>query len=404
MFTVSDPRPIARSAHRATGQLAFVDCVRGYAVLLVVASHVVYAYPELPSPVHRLATMGWHGVQLFFLASAMTLLMSWRRDVEGRNVPAFFLRRLFRIAPAYYAAAGLYALLWPPGERFDWVELLANLGFLNGWSPRMMTSLSDGWHVVPGGWSIAVEWTFYLLFPLFATWVTSLRRALALVVACLLAGPALNRLAEPLLAAGYPPTAVENFLYFWFPNQMVVFALGAALYFAWDGLRRGRAAWLAAWLARRGGLAAAVAAAAFFASGFLPLPHRLGQGLLPPGMIVASLCLAGFVLALSQARGSWLTPRPLAIVGQASFSIYLLHFAVIRLLLDAHPVTFHAHATGLAAIAAFAVGWLAVTAISIAAAWLNYQGLERPMMALGKRLVRRLGAAPARSRAMAATA
>lgn len=85
-----------------------IDCVRGYAVVLVILCHLVYAYPGIPYPVHRLATFGWHGVQLFFLASAVTLLLSWHAEVarHGRaSFGRFLIRRVFRIAPAYFAAA-----------------------------------------------------------------------------------------------------------------------------------------------------------------------------------------------------------------------------------------------------------------------------------------------------------
>jgi peptidoglycan/LPS O-acetylase OafA/YrhL len=61
----------------AKPRFAYIDCVRGYAVLLVIASHLVEVFPKLPYPVRRLALSGWFGVQLFFLASSLTLLMLW---------------------------------------------------------------------------------------------------------------------------------------------------------------------------------------------------------------------------------------------------------------------------------------------------------------------------------------
>ena len=82
---------------------AYIDCVRGYAVTLVITCHLAYAFPELPWPVHRIVVSGWYGVQLFFLASALTLLMSWRHETVrlGRaRIAPFFIRRFFRIAPA----------------------------------------------------------------------------------------------------------------------------------------------------------------------------------------------------------------------------------------------------------------------------------------------------------------
>ena len=57
--------------------------VRGYAILLVITCHETYWFPELPYPVHRVTVLGWHGVQLFFLASAVTLMMSWQYRRPG---------------------------------------------------------------------------------------------------------------------------------------------------------------------------------------------------------------------------------------------------------------------------------------------------------------------------------
>lgn len=100
---------------------AFIDCVRGYAVLLVVLVHATYLFPNLPYPIHRLTVVGWDGAQLFFLASAVTLMTSWRHEMAqyGQvDVGAVFIRRFFRIAPAYYAASVLYFALDPPAAGF----------------------------------------------------------------------------------------------------------------------------------------------------------------------------------------------------------------------------------------------------------------------------------------------
>ena len=53
-------------------RLEYIDCVRGYAILLVITTHVTDAVPELPYPVHKITVFGWYGVQLFFLASCVT--------------------------------------------------------------------------------------------------------------------------------------------------------------------------------------------------------------------------------------------------------------------------------------------------------------------------------------------
>jgi peptidoglycan/LPS O-acetylase OafA/YrhL len=371
----------------------YIDCVRGYAVTLVITCHLAYAYVDLPYPVHRLAVQGWYGVQLFFLASALTLLMSWQYEADrlrGARVVPFFVRRFFRIAPAYYAAALFYAVLMPPVGGFDETQLALSLGFLNGWSPATMPTTPGVWNVVQGGWSVAVEVTFYLLFPLFATQMRGVRRALLVFMLCCVAGVLANLVAAPLLARGDALAPVENFLFFWFPDQMPVFALGGVLYAVRQWLEADPTPRAALLLRRHGGTVAAVALAAMFVTAYVPFPHYWGAPGWPPvpGFMVASVCLAVFILALSQARRTVLLSPLAAVVGRVSFSAYLLHYAVIALVVAAHPGLSHAHAHGVAAIAAFAVGWCVVMALTSAAAWCSYHVLERPMMAFAKSLVR----------------
>lgn len=370
---------------------AYIDCVRGYAVTMVISCHLAYAFPELPYPVHRVVVLGWYGVQLFFLASALTLLMSWHYEADRlRRAPVvpFFIRRFFRIAPAYYLAAWFYALLLPPPGGFDIGQLVSSLAFLNGWSPARMPTVNGVWNVVPGGWSVDVEVTFYLVFPLFAAWVTSVRRGLLVFVVCCAGGLVANGIAAPLFGRSDPPVAVENFLFFWFPNQMAVFALGGLLYFVQQWLAAPAAQQVAALLRSRGGWIAAAAMISVFATAFVRLPHYLDPSRpLPPGFLVVSLLLAVFILALSQVRRSLLVTPVAAALGKVSFSAYLLHYAAIEIA-TSHPRLFHTDASGMAAVAAFAVAWLAVLAMTFAGAWCTYHAVERPMMALGKNLVR----------------
>src|SRR5260221_7992689 len=143
----------AGTTPHATLKFGFIDALRGYAVLLVIASHVGSMFPELPYPVKKLTNFGWHGVQLFFLISCVTLLMSWRADErKGRsNAVTFWRRRFFRIAPVDYLAAAVYFIahppppglhLWQGGRAVTFVNRLHPL-----WPPTVLSQLPGG----PGG-------------------------------------------------------------------------------------------------------------------------------------------------------------------------------------------------------------------------------------------------------------
>jgi peptidoglycan/LPS O-acetylase OafA/YrhL len=369
----------------AKSHFRYIDCVRGYAILMVIVSHATYQFPNLPWPVRRLTETGWFGVQLFFLASAVTLLFSWHGAAGGGDARAFFIRRFFRIAPAYYLAGVLYYLLAPPAQ-FDLLQVLRSATFVNAFSPAWLTA-PGAWNVVPGGWSISVEFTFYALFPLYAATVTTLRRALIVLAVSLAAGVLANLAALHLLSPHYPAISLGNFLFFWFPNQASVFALGGACYFILraarpddSALRRRLAPWSTP--------LALACAALFCALSLLPLGHFLGdRDLLPAGQLV-SLVLAGFVIALSVNRGV-LAGRTVALMGQVSFSAYLLHYLALDLV-RACPRLFHVAAGGAWAILAFAAGLVVMIAITFAAAWVSYRVVEVPMIGVGRRLCRRL--------------
>ncbi|MBO1080779.1 acyltransferase family protein [Roseomonas haemaphysalidis] len=365
---------------------AYIDCLRGYAVLLVIGCHLVYSFPELPNPVRRLMVTGWFGVQLFFLASSLTLLMSWHSELRrnGRvSLRAFALRRFWRIAPAYYAAGLLYYLVQPPALGFDGLQVLRTAIFVNAWHPAWLT-VPEAWYVVPGGWSISVEFAFYAVFPLFAALVTSLGRAWLALLACLGIGVVANLMAEQAFAGSYAPAAIENFLFFWFPNQLSIFALGGVLFFTLRNQPR-----LMGWVERHSTALALGAIVAFCLIAYLPwLGKYLGAMPWLPAGHVASLPLAVFALALSRHRGL-LVNRAAAAMGAVSFSAYLLHFAVLHVV-GLLPGLFMTRSAGVAAIAAYGLSFVACVALTFLLSKLSYHLIEQPGVALGKRLIARL--------------
>jgi peptidoglycan/LPS O-acetylase OafA/YrhL len=213
----------------------YIDAMRGWAILLVMAVHAsqLAAVSGLPG---KIATQGRWGVQLFYIASALTLMLSWHHRQDG--VWPFYLRRLFRIAPMFWLAMPVYlfingtaaafwngtaGMFWAPGGIHSW-QIVATALFMHGFHPESINS------VVPGGWSIAVEMTFYAVFPLLAHFIRSWQSAVAGVVLSF----AFSLMIRPFVAGWWPEEErylVANFAYLWFPNQFPFFMLGIALYF-----------------------------------------------------------------------------------------------------------------------------------------------------------------------------
>ena len=121
--------------------LPWIDALRGLAILMVLANHVALVIPGLSAPVLALARFGQMGVQLFFVASAFTLCLSWqqRRHDEPLPVQRFLLRRVFRRGPWENAATAAIAVgvvmmmqpfwLWAYSNSFG-VILTGTVGFI----------------------------------------------------------------------------------------------------------------------------------------------------------------------------------------------------------------------------------------------------------------------------------
>ncbi len=387
---------------RRVPKLAYIDALRGYAVLLVITSHVGGMLAELPYPVKKLTNYGWSGVQLFFLLSCVTLLLSWHADLARgtASLPRFWMRRFFRIAPMYYLAAAIYFLAEPPASGFDVSQLLASLVFVNAWHPALIPTIPAHWQVVPGGWSIGVEMNFYLVFPLIVASVRSMRAAVLFAALSLVAGSAANVLMAGRLQDAYPHAGIENFLYFWLPNQIVVFALGTVLYQALDLLMTPRFSGVASFLQRRSTLVVLACIAASIVAANLPLPHRLPVALplLLPTHVMASLIYMVLVATLANAPASPFVNDVACSFGKVSFSAYLLHFFVLHKLCLLMPAVFDRSATGWHAILVYAALWATTVPITYGLSKIAFQFVEQPCLSWGQRLLRNRPSRPTQSR------
>jgi len=393
---------LAMSLPTSKPHLQYIDCLRGYAVLLVITIHLTYTVPQLPYPVARITSMGWYGVQLFFLMSAFTLLSSWNAELHRAgsvNVVNFFVRRYLRIAPAYYLAAFMYYFLRPPQSGFDTAQLLATLTFVNGWHPYLMPTVTTRWYVVPGGWSIGVEFAFYALLPIMASLITNLRRAILGVFLVIIIGLLCNLIALNYFSKEFDPDVVSNFLYYWLPNELPVFFLGFALYYA-IGDSSPRSVNLLRHLAHYRYGIAGIATVAYFAASYLRLGHFIGDGLKLPETLYIVFPLMAFIVALASGPTLFVN-KAVQEMGKVSFSAYLLHFAVLELL-PHYPGLFGTSATGIPAIMHFGIDWVFVVATTFLLAAIQYRLVELPGNNLARKITtlrttRQLAARPAQN-------
>ncbi|HEY4404892.1 MAG TPA: acyltransferase [Xanthobacteraceae bacterium] len=366
-----------------TKHLDYIDALRGYAILGVIAVHASIAVPDLEWPLRLVAEQGARGVQLFFVVSALTLMLSWQQRNDG--VLPFYVRRLFRIAPMFWLAmaffvgmqlSGLPIRYWPP-PAISWSNILATATFTHGLHPQTIDS------IVPGGWSVADEMIFYLLLPLLVvtlrSWTTTIFALLA--AACL--SMVMAALAHfGWLFAGLDRATVEQFVFLSFPNQFPAFLAGILVFHLLQAIPGPVAGG-----ALRAGLAAS--AVAIFAIPFAALvlhqslPHTVY--LLP---MVYTLPFALSTWCLAKGGGVMLVNRVIRHIGKVSYSAYFWHFPVLGLVAHFGLLSPGSGPAWLRFLAIFAAG----VALSIGVSTITYRLVEAPMIGVGRQLAMSMAA------------
>ena len=135
------------------------DLLRGLCALIVATYHMLYW-----TKTAHFYSWGLYGVYIFFVLSGASLVVAYRaRFQHGLPLPRFIFLRYSRLFPLYFSVLLLYALYAMHGGRFDSnyaIKVLLNATFLFGLANPGDTSL------VGGGWSLGIEFVFYLVFPL----------------------------------------------------------------------------------------------------------------------------------------------------------------------------------------------------------------------------------------------
>ena len=371
----------------AAPRLFSLDVLRGVAVLMVLAAHVPLPDAFGHGPGGRLLRLGIYGVPLFFVLSGFLISGLIFAEV-GRtgwlDARRFWLRRGFKIWPAYYAAyAAAFALALadkalagrPLGGKF--VEALPNLVFLQNYvwpESRWFAS-----------WSLAVEEHFYTALPLVVFALLALRvgvRGLPWVCAAVcVASPLFRHFATDPAVAKVQTHARADALAFGV-------LLGYAAHHHRDALTafaQKRIRWL---------LALPVAALAVpFAVGYSEAAwmRSLGLSFLAVAFTGLVAAAAAHPAAGRSARGpvGW-AARLLAWVGTYSYTIYLAQAATI-LVVFAGGDRLNRLLGGLTGVA---LDYRGVVFLAATVAWgvvLSY-AVERPFLRLRERWVPRAAA------------
>jgi peptidoglycan/LPS O-acetylase OafA/YrhL len=144
---------------RRLGRAPALTGIRAVAIGLVILVHTNIS----------VAQGGWIGVDVFFVLSGflITALLLNERDANGRfAVSKFYVRRIVRLVPAYWAfllILVVWAAIWRLGQFGSWSsEVVKSATYqLNFFDINHYPQVGIG-HT----WSLAIEEQFYLVWPL----------------------------------------------------------------------------------------------------------------------------------------------------------------------------------------------------------------------------------------------
>jgi len=140
-----------------------LDHLRTLAIVLVLVFHYAALFPH-PEWLETISKFGWTGVDLFFVLSGYLIasqLFSTIAQQQTISFKTFFLKRFFRIIPAYVVVVAIYFCFPYVHEREALAPLWKYLTFtLNlGLDLRTQGTFSHAW-------SLCIEEQFYFFLPL----------------------------------------------------------------------------------------------------------------------------------------------------------------------------------------------------------------------------------------------
>ena len=356
--------------------------VRALAAVWVMLFHVnAFAGPRVLSvypfgvriDLHPLLTVGWLGVTLFFVLSGFLLtthLLDALARRQERVLPRYFLARVRRVIPAYWAQLAILfavalAIQHSPPAWTRYIPL--HLAMLHNVSEKASYAINSVY------WTLPIEFAFYLVLPIIAVRLARLE----------MAGAARWKALVLLYAAALGVSIAYRYVVFplggtniaWISNQLPgtidQFVIGTVMAAQWRWWRMSGAAPAIALrfsnMLLLAGLAGMVAMIYYldgihetFWLGHPAVYYWYSINALFAGMVVFGAAMGGRV-------ARWLFANRVAVfVGTISYSLYLWHYPIVEWLQAAN--------LGFAAFFAVAIP------LCIAASALSYALVERPFL------------------------
>lgn len=311
---------ITQSPYVIAGRIEGFDLLRGLCAIAVAFYHIFAWRNEV-----HFNGVGRYGVYIFFVLSGASMYVAYNaKFTQGYDAGKFILLRVLRLAPLLALAialtiANLFFKKQPVVNPL--ADSFLNLSFTFGLGNPGKTS------VVTGGWSLGIEFVFYLIFPVMLTATRSRASSILLMLAFVAQHVFVNRtLAGTSLTQAWSSyTQPLSFIFY--------FMAGCCI---------GR-------LAESGNLRCSPLWIAGFIMSALPILSIHGEdNLVGLYGLLLSLAAAAIVLCSVGLPVSGFLSRISDSLGKLSYGVYLLHplmFGTVNRLLAKQPTIVIAAAT-----------------------------------------------------------
>ena len=293
-------------------------------------------------------------VHAFFIVSGFLIFMSYERS---SSLKRYFSKRIRRIAPGYIAVILLSFLFLsllstlPLKEYFSTSDsiryLLANLTTLNFLHPTLPGVFEDHHYTAVNGalWTIKIEVAFYFIVPLIVYFIHRFKPVKVLLLIFVFSALYFFAMSQLYRQEHH---SVFLVLQRQLPGQMMLFSMGALLYYYFDWFKRYSTLLLAAAI-------------------FIYLVQNFTESELLYPLYTISLSIMVIYLALVFPYIGHISRY-----GDLSYGIYIWHFPMIQTFISLHLFDKHPM-----------IAFLGLTILILFLAWLSWHIIEKPF--LGKR-------------------
>ncbi len=325
------PRPGSRR------RLPELDGLRGLAILMVFLLHYISNSQnntgQLGGPLYRFAAifrLGWSGVDLFFVLSGFLIGGILLDAHDSPNYfRTFYIRRVHRIVPVYYAWVTIFAIVGYLGTRWvapqsstavvTSVPVITYYLFLQNMVFAPMSYFSH--YGISVAWSLAVEEQFYLVAP----WLVrraSRRKLTQILIGCIVGAPILRALIFSRLPHGHDAAYILT------PCRADALAIGMLVAVAW---RTSAKSVLANHVTTLKVALAIFLCGALAMVKWLPGPRTAFQSAYQFSWLAAMYACA-LMVALLDCDGilaRTMRSRVLGAFGRVSYCVYLIHLGIL---------------------------------------------------------------------------